>query len=734
MSAENSNYGKLHQLFDSNFLEYTSYVIKERAIPDIADGLKPVQRRILQTLHNMDDGRFQKVANVVGDTMKLHPHGDQSIFAALVNLANKEYLIDRQGNFGNIFTGDQASAARYIECRLSPLAKETLFNRDLTEFVDSYDGRMKEPVALPAKIPNLLLQGAEGIAVGMATKIMPHNFRELLEAQKKILREEGFEIYPDFLTGGRLDITGYEDGNGRLRCRARIIEKNDKTITITEIPFSTSTQSLIDSIEKATKNGKLKIQSINDYTAEEVEIEIKLARGVYAAETIKALYAFTDCEISLSPNLVVIRDGFPANISVPEVLRYNTDKLINDLEKELRIDLDRQLQKLHAKLLEQIFIEERIYKRIEECKTYEMVIKAVDEALKPFIEKLKMPVTREDIERLLEIRIKRISRYDIDRQKKEINEIEKIIKEIKKSLTDMIGFTISYLDGLLKKYGHLYPRRTELTTFTEVVARKVALSNLIVGYDRESGLLGHQVKSPRDELTAACSELDRILLVYRDGKYKVINVADKIFVGHDLYWFGTVEENTVFNMIYKDGKSGLSNVKRFETPKFILAKEYRFFPEHRQSRIQFLKTGEGVRVRAELSPSRRAKINSLRVEMNDYLVKGAAALGKRLSPRNVRRIVELIDKNTDPDEQSIEENSGPTQVALDGTPPAVSTNTPARESKVEEAPEKTAANESPRESGIDDQIESATPAAGKKESGSEKRHSQQSLFDPKPEK
>ncbi len=306
--------GKLHKLFDFNFLEYTSYVIRERAIPSIEDGLKPVQRRILQTLMNMEDGRFHKVANVVGESMKLHPHGDASIFAALVNLANKGYLIDRQGNFGNIFTGDQASAARYIECRLSPLAKEVLFNKDLTEFVDSYDGRMVEPVTLPAKIPLLLLQGADGIAVGMATKILPHNFCELLEAQKKILRNEDFILYPDFLQKGYIDVTDYEDGNGRIRCRARIEEVNEKTIVIRDIPYTTTTQSLTDSIERAAKSGKIKIVSINDYTAEEVEIEIKLARGVYAKDTIKALYAFTDCEVSISPNLTLIRGNTPGNL------------------------------------------------------------------------------------------------------------------------------------------------------------------------------------------------------------------------------------------------------------------------------------------------------------------------------------------------------------------------------------------------------------------------------------
>jgi topoisomerase IV subunit A len=635
-----SQYGELHKLFDENFIDYTSYVIKERAIPDIADGLKPVQRRILQTLHNMDDGRYHKVANVVGDAMKLHPHGDASIFAALVNLANKDYLIDRQGNFGNIFTGDQASAARYIECRLSPLARETLFNKDLTEFIDSYDGRAQEPVTLPAKIPLLLLLGAEGIAVGMATKIMSHNFRELLEAQKKILRHEPFELFPDFPKGGLLDASAYDKGNGRLKVRAVIEEKDEKTIVIKEIPHSTTTESLIESVEKAARAGKIKLQSINDYTAEEVEIEIKLARGIYARDTIQALYAFSDCEISIVPNLTVIRDNNPVTMDVEEVLRYNTSKLVIDLEKELKIELDRLKEKLHAALLEQIFIEERLYKEIEEVTTYEKVIGAVDQSLIPFRERLLREVRREDIERLLEIRIKRISRYDINKKKKEIKELQTGIKEVQTHLQDMVVFTINYLDGLLAKYGHLYPRRTRLEAFQEVAVRQVALSNLMMGYDRESGFLGTQIKA-EPESCFACSEYDRILLIDRNGSYKVINVADKLFVGHTLEWLGKVEDGLLFNVIYRDGEESVSYIKRFTTPKFILEKEYRLFPEHRQSQIQFLKLGRGLRVKVYLTPSKRAKTNILELDLDAFLVKGAAAIGKRVSDRSVRRLSEI---------------------------------------------------------------------------------------------
>ena len=641
-----SNLGKLHQLFDQNFLEYTSYVIKERAIPDINDGFKPVQRRILQTLHNMDDGRFHKVANVVGETMKLHPHGDASIFAALVNLANKGFLIDRQGNFGNIFTGDQASAARYIECRLSPLALEVLFNKDLTEYGESYDGRMLEPVSLPAKIPILLLQGADGIAVGMATKIMPHNFCELLEAQKKILRGEDFEIYPDFQQKGLLDVSQYDHGNGKIRCRARIEELNEKTIVIREIPFTTTTESLIESVEKAAKAGKLKIHSIDDYTAEEVEIEIKLARGIYARDTIEALYAFTDCEVPISPNLTLIRDKTPATCTVKEVLHYNTEKLLKDLTHELEIDLSRQLEKLHARKLEQIFIEERLYKDIEEETSIKAVFDRIFASLEPFADQLIRAVSKEDVDHLLEIRIKRISRYDINKQLKEIRAIEKEIASLRKSLTDTVGFAISYLDSLLERYGKFYPRQTEITAFSEVSVRDIAVANLTVGYPRESGFLGHAIKAEeeKNDLSVACSEYDRLLLIFAGGTYKVIPVSDKLFVGQELVWLGKVDKDLIFNIIYRDGAENFVYAKRFGMPKFILEKEYRLFDEHQRSRILLLLVGEDKFARISLMPSGRAKTNVMEISFNDQLIKGPAAKGKRVSNRVVRKVVESTGK------------------------------------------------------------------------------------------
>jgi topoisomerase-4 subunit A len=650
-----SSVGTLHQLFDKNFLEYTSYVIRDRAIPTIDDGLKPVQRRILQTLFNMEDGRFHKVANVVGGTMKLHPHGDQSIFAALVNLSNKGFLITQQGNFGNIFTGDRASAARYIECRLSPLAKEVLFNKDLTEYVESYDGRMLEPVTLPAKIPLLLLQGAEGIAVGMATKIMPHNFCELLEAQKKILLNEEFILFPDFPQGGFVDVSNYEDGNGKIRCRARIEEENEKTILIKEIPYTTTTQSLTDSVEKAAKAGKIKITSINDYTAEEVEIEIKLARGVYAKDTIKALYAFTDCEVPITPNLTLINGTTPQTTSVSEVLKHNTCKLKDDLQKGLKIDLGRLEEKLHARLLEQIFIEERLYKNIEEETSYKAVIKSVEEGLANFTEKLLRPVTKEDIEKLLEIKIKRISRYDINRQQKEIRAIRKEIAGIKHSLKDMIGYTISFLDTILEKYGADHRRKTEIKSFSEVSIRKVALSNLVVGYNRQSGFMGHLIKveNEKEDQSVICSEYDRLILILSTGLYKIIPVTDKLFVGHDLEWFGIVKRDTIFNIIYRDGAGNVAYVKRFKSPKFILDKEYTLFTEHKRSKILLMSFGEEKFARVNLMPSSRARTNSIDIIFDEYLIKGASAKGKRVSNRVVRRVVSSTGPRIVPVKQNL---------------------------------------------------------------------------------
>jgi topoisomerase-4 subunit A len=535
------------------------------------------------------------------------------------------------------------------------LAREVIFNKDLTEYEESYDGRMMEPVTLPAKIPILLLQGADGIAVGMATKIMPHNFCELLEAQKKILRDEEFEIYPDFQQKGLVDVSQYDHGNGKIRCRARIEEVNEKTIVIREIPYTTTTESLIDSVEKAAKAGKIKISSIEDYTAEEVEIEIKLARGIYAKDTIKALYAFTDCEVPISPNLTIIRDKTPDVSTVEDVLRYNTDKLHKDLTRELDIDLARQLEKLHIKKLEQIFIEERIYKDIEEETSLKAINERILTSLEPFADSLIRPVTKEDIDHLLEIKIKRISRYDINRQQKEIKAIEKDIAIIKKHLKNTVGFTITYIDSLLKRYGHLHPRHTEITEFTEVIARKIAIANLHIGYNRASGFLGSSIKfeDEKNDLSEACSEYDRLLLIFSSGMYKIIPVSEKLFVGHELAWLGKVNRNLVFNMIYRDGRDGHVYAKRFKMPKFILEKEYRLFDEHPRSRIMLLLDGDDKYARIGLMPSSRAKTNVIEISFGDYLIKGPAAKGKRVSNRVVRRVAESTGRSIIQEKQNL---------------------------------------------------------------------------------
>lgn len=639
---------KLDRFFDTNFIEYTSYVIRERAIPDLADGLKPVQRRIMQTLFQINDGRFHKVANVVGETMKLHPHGDASIFTALVNLANKEFLIERQGNFGNLYTGDQASAARYIECRLTPLALETLFNKHLTAFIDSYDGRTQEPVVLPSKLPLLLLLGAEGIAVGMATRILPHNFCELLEAQKKILSDEPFEIFPDFQKGGILDVSEYEQGMGKIRCRARIEAKNEKTIVIKEIPHSTTTQSLLENIEKAVRNNRLKIQSVHDYTAEDVEIEIKLPRGVYAEETIRALYAFTDCEVSITSNPTVIQDNMPVIMSVHDMLRENTRSLIAILEQELSFELGKLKEKRHERTLEQIFIEERIYKRIEEEKNYTSVVQTVATAMAPYADQLEREIKKEDVERLLEIRIRRISRYDINRQKKELQEITQAIRTTEKQLKNLVAYAVSFLDDLLSRYGRLYPRRSCITSFEEVTAKEVALCNLRVSYDRDSGMLGSEVHG-NVEVTLCCSEYDKIILFFDNGMYRVVSVVEKTFVGPGLVWAGVAQKKLLFNVVYQDGASGLSLVKRFHMPKFILEREYHYFPEDPKSRLQYFSVGPEKVLKINLIRTKRAKTNQFLLQLDDVLVKNVQAVGKRVSIREVRKVTEIQPQQHDVD-------------------------------------------------------------------------------------
>lgn len=625
----------LRKMIASHFMEYASYVIKDRAIPHINDGLKPVQRRILHSLWEMDDGKFHKVANVVGNTMKYHPHGDASIYNALVHIANKEYFIDKQGNFGNIYTGDVASAARYIECRLSALAKEILFNKEITEFVDSYDGRNKEPLTLPAKAPVLLMQGAEGIAVGMATKILSHNFQELLNAQIAILKNQNYQVYPDFYQGGIMDISNYDEGNGKIRLRAKIEPTDQKTLVIREIPASTTTESLMNSIEDAVNKGKLKIASLNDYTAESVEIEIGLPRGIYAEQTLKALFAYTDCEVSISTNCLLIVENRPKIVTVREILEHNTEKLVDDLRRELEIELGKLEDQFHAKTLAQIFIENRIYKRIESCKTYELVIQEVDKGLQRFNSQFKREVTRDDIEKLLQIPIRRISQFDIDKNKKDLDDILIKIDEVHSSLANIQKFTITYLKNLLKKYGDRYPRRTQIDNLETVNVREVALSNVKVGWDRSNGYVGTAVKLG-DMLV--CTEYDRIIVLNWDGTYKVMAIPEKLYVGSVCSVMKS-DKNQVYSMVYRDKKSRISYAKRFRISQYILDREYKTTPPG--CKVDRLFDRHSVILRCEFEAMKRQKVNHCEVDFDQIQTRGASAKGYKIADKKIVKYLKI---------------------------------------------------------------------------------------------
>jgi topoisomerase-4 subunit A len=620
----------LDKLYDSNFLEYASYVVKDRAIPHVDDGLKPVQRRILHSLFELDDGKFHKVANVVGNTMKYHPHGDASIYSALVVVANKEMFIDKQGNFGNIYTGDVASAARYIECRATALAKSTLYNPDLTEYVDSYDGRNKEPVVFPAKLPVLLAQGAEGIAVGMATKILPHNLIELLQAQIAYMEDREFTILPDFLTGGLADVSEYSDGNGKVLVRAKLDTSDPKRILVTEIPYGTSTESLITSIEDAARKGRVKVGSISDFTAEKVEIEIKLQRGVYAEEVIDALYAFTDCEVSLSANLMVIHEDKPRLMSASDVLRHNVDRLVDILKGELRHEEAQLLDRRHAKTLEQIFIENRIYKEIEDKKTVPAVAKAVSDGLKPHQKAIGRPVTPDDVETLLRIPIRRISLYDIEKAKNEMREIEHRLSEITLHLGSIIPYSINFLNDLIETYGKQFPRRTEIVSFKKVDVREAARRDLKLCYDKNSGYLGFNVQG---QLQTEVSAFDRVLVIRKDGTYSVVDAPDKLFVGGGMLYCGFIDKELIFNVLYKDAK-GIAFIKRTRIDKFILNRSYDLVPEG--GTLLRLTTDSERKVALDYKPKPRLRVLQEEFDIGGFPVRGLKASGIRLSPRELK--------------------------------------------------------------------------------------------------
>lgn len=631
---------QLKYLIDDNFLEYASYVIKDRAIPHIFDGLKPVQRRILHTMFLMDDGKYSKVANIVGRTMQFHPHGDASIYSALVVVANKDYFIDKQGNFGNIYTGDDASAPRYIEARLTPLAKEVLFNKEITDFVPSYDGRNQEPVTLPAKIPLLLLQGADGIAVGMSTHILPHNFNEVLEAQIEILRGGSPQILPDFLTGGIMDASDYNDGNGKVKVRAKIEIKDSKHLVIRDIPFGTTTERLIASIENAIKRNRIKVTSINDYTAENVEIELTLPRGASAFQTEEALYAFTDCEYQHNLNLLVLNeDTKPEQMTVTEVLRRNTAKLMDDLRREYEIELGKLKDNLHFRTLEQIFIEERIYKNIEEQNTYEKVIESVYVGFEPFLERLIREIVDDDVERLLQIRIKRISRFDIEQSRKQIREIEDRIEKVNAYLKNMKRTTINYIKALLKKYGKGRERRTKIKELETISRKEVAILDLKLGYDPESKYLGSSVKG---ENPIPCSKFHKVIVFTKDY-YKVLQVPDKLYMPDPLIYHNVVDKERIYNLVFREQTTGLTYWKRFKVSSFHLEKEYAYYLEN--CKILYLGAGEPPKFRAYYVKSSRMKITQEDFDMKDMLVKGVSAKGNRISSKPIQRIRILEDKS-----------------------------------------------------------------------------------------
>jgi len=625
----------LKPLMKQNFLEYASYVIRDRAIPDIEDGLKPVQRRILHTMKEVDDGKFCKVANIVGDTMKLHPHGDASIGSALVVMANKEYFIDKQGNFGNALTGDPASAPRYIEARLTPLAKETLFNSELTEYTDSYDGRNKEPVVLPCKLPVSLLFGAEGIAVGMSTRILPHNFNEVIDAQIAFLKNQPFKLLPDFLSGGILDVGQYEEGNGKVLVRARIDVTDDKILTVRELPFGVTTESLIQSVQDAANKGKLKLTSIDDFTAESVEIELKAARGMDAEKLLKLLYAFTQCQVSISVNLLLIQANQPVQLTVSEVLQHSTLRLKDLLKQELLLSLEQTRRKWHMRRMEMYFIGEKIYQKLEACDSYEEALDVVRKAVLHIESVLPFPVEQDDIEKLLTLQIKRISRYDQKESQKELDKLKVTIGSLNKSLKDITRYTISYLDKIKDKYGEDFPRRTKVQSFDEIRVQDVAEKQK-VGWDRKEGFLGLNVKS--GSTSFYCSAYDKIVVIRKDGSYQVIRVPEKQFVGKDAISVEKLNQKTVHNVIYWEGASKVCYAKRFRVEKFILDREYNLFPKKKGAKILHLSQGEGIRLEVSFVPTPRIRKSSDTYNLDDLGIKGIQARGNKVSSKSVQKV------------------------------------------------------------------------------------------------
>ncbi len=630
------DHGPLKHLVDDNFLQYASYVICDRAIPALEDGLKPVQRRILHALKEKDDGRFIKVANIVGHTMQYHPHGDASIADALVTLTNKRYLIEGQGNFGNIYTGDRAAASRYIECRLTNLARNEIFNKELTEWVPSYDGRNKEPVTLPSKLPLMLMLGADGIAVGLSTSILPHNFIELLEAQIEILREKKrtpveLNLLPDFQTGGLMDVSEYNKGNGKIKLRAKIETRKSNRLVITEVPHGVTTDTLMASIEDAVKKKKVPVRQIDDFTAGKVEIELTLSQGASQDKAIQALYAFTKCENSVSSRLICLREGKPVEMTVDEVLRENTRQLLEILEGELTLKKNKLLDEFHNKTLVQIFVENRIYKHIEQCKTYEAVIKAIYKGLEPFKKQLRRAIVDEDIEMLLGVRIKRISLFDIEKNRKDIEDILAELAQVEKDLKALKGYATRYLKRLIKEYRDEYPRRTKATGFTEVEVRELTATELQIRQD-DNGFIGTNVKG---ETILECSSLDKLLVVWTDGKYMVMPPPDKLFVDSRLERCELFDRDKQYTCVYTDSR--ITYLKRFKVGGAIMNREY-FMSQGEKSKLQLLTDGTPEAIYVKYNPAKNQRIHQQKFKPAEIAVKGVKSRGNRMTTKSIKYI------------------------------------------------------------------------------------------------
>ncbi|MBQ9435746.1 MAG: DNA gyrase/topoisomerase IV subunit A [Bacteroidales bacterium] len=654
-SSDLHNIVYVQSMFKNWFLDYASYVILDRALPDVYDGLKPVQRRILHSMNELEDGRFNKVANIVGNTMKYHPHGDSSIAGALVQIGQKQLVVDTQGNWGNILTGDPAAAPRYIEARLTPFAKEVVFNAKTTEWQRSYDGRNKEPIALPIKFPLLLAQGVEGIAVGLATSILPHNFNELLDASVAILENRDFEIYPDFPTGGSLEVTKYNDGlrGGKLRCRAKITIKDNRTLVITEIPFGTTTTDLINnSITPAIEKGKLKIKKVDDNTAKTAEILLHLMPNVSPDQTIDALYAFTDCEKTYSPNSCVIYNGHPAFLSVKEILKINTENTVKLLQRELQIQLQELEDQWHWISLEKLFFEKEIYKELEN-KNYDLwedQVTGIERRFDPYRKLLKREITREDVLKLCEKPVRKISKFDIKKAEDQIAAIELDIDEVKNHLEHLIDYSINYFKQIKKKYGKGRERKTEIKTFDNIVATTVAVANLKLYVNRKEGFVGTNLK--RDEMVeyvGDCSDIDDIIVFGENGKFVVKKVCDKVFIGKDIIHVEVFKRNNdrvVFNMVYSDGKNGSAMVKRFSIGGVTRDKEYDLTAGKPDSKVLYLTSnpnGEAEKIKVYLKPKPKMKKTQFDFDFSTLAIKSRGSKGNILSRNPVRKI-EMSEK------------------------------------------------------------------------------------------